>query len=191
MLDFGQLSLEHEVPEAHFLQLGVLEGLLLGVVGQQLVGDGPPSLAVLCSFGHLRQEVVEGHPQLLTLLQLLFQAGLQSSSRGTYSLLFVLRGGEGGLGGGGGGAGKEGGYKGGAGRQGQRRARGHRQIGREWGGVGWGEMGCGGVGYKRGVFCQQAVLSASSVFQVFLELRQHNISIGCSKLLLLQLLSLL
>lgn len=33
VLNLGQLSLEHEMPEAHFLQLGIPDALLLGVVG--------------------------------------------------------------------------------------------------------------------------------------------------------------
>ena len=71
MLNLGQLSLEHEVPEAHFLQLSVLDSFFFVVVSQNLMWYGPPCLAVLCSLGHLCQEVAEGSLQLLTLLQLL------------------------------------------------------------------------------------------------------------------------
>lgn len=78
VLNLGQLSLEHEVPEPHFLQLCVPQSLLLGVVCQQPVGNGPPSLAVLSSLGHLGQEVAEGAAQLLAPLQLLLQACLGS-----------------------------------------------------------------------------------------------------------------
>ncbi len=70
VLNLGELSLEHEVPEAHFLQLSILHGFMLSVVRQHLVGYGSPRLAVLCSLGHLCQEVVECAAKLLTLLQL-------------------------------------------------------------------------------------------------------------------------
>ncbi len=72
VLNLGELSLEHEVPEAHFLQLSILDGLMLGVVRQHLVGYRSPRLTVLCSLGHLCQKVVECAAKLLALLQLLF-----------------------------------------------------------------------------------------------------------------------